>query len=189
MSLIPSATSHPLFFPSLTFFFSRSPSPPSLARVPLFPHPTTPHTRSRPRPPPSPSSPSRSFCTLSSFGRRALCTPSVRSLSHIHRTAATTTATLTARPSLSHPSNPSGQLSFRPLMPRRCPTTHEGRGGGACGNVFHTFVTYKSLTRPTLTHCEVCPPPVDDSSLSTTETIAQSIAACRRCAGTLFQRF
>lgn len=39
----------------------------------------------------------------------------------------------------------------------------------------------------TLTHCAVCPPPADDSSLSIRETIPRSAAACR-CAGTLFQR-
>jgi len=50
-------------------------------------------------------------------------------------------------------------------------------------------LNHHALTRRTLTHYEVCPPLVDDSSLSTTETIAQSVATCRRCAGTLFQRF
>jgi len=51
------------------------------------------------------------------------------------------------------------------------------------------FVNHHALTRRTLTHCEVCPPLVDDSSLSTTETIARSVATCRRYAGTLFQQF
>lgn len=59
--------------PSLSHFLSFSCFP--LSCDPLFPHPTTacsfsPSSTSSP-------SPSHSFCSLSSFARRALCTPSV----------------------------------------------------------------------------------------------------------------
>lgn len=163
--------------PFLTF----SLFPASHSRAILYFPTLLPHARSRPRPPPRPRprTPSAPYRVL----LVELYAPHPSDRSHIHRT----TITLTTRLPLFLPFNPPGQLlsgSSCVIDVRRC------TGLWRCFSCFrHLIATrYVTLWR-TLTHCEVCPPLVDDSSLSTTETIARSVAACRRCTGTLFQRF
>lgn len=86
---------------------------------------------------------SRSFCSLSSFARRALCTPSVRSSvrSHIHRYRHHRHRHRRRHyhplPPCFHPlplSLPTllTSLSFRLLMRHRCPTMHRPTGYFSC---------------------------------------------------------
>jgi len=124
------------------------------------------------------SSPSslRSFCFLSSFAHRALCTPI--------RLIACTSMVLPLSDFLfsSLPIHPPINF-FQTLHALSMSNTR------TYSDVLLSSLNHHALTRRTLTHCEVCPPLVDDSSLSTTETIARNVATCRRYAGTLFQRF